>query len=354
MTSSCLEYVWLDANSNFRSKTRIIHGFVKSQSEGLLANVPVWNYDGSSTGQAECDNSEITLIPCAIFKDPFRNPDRDFLILCSTYNANGDALKTNNRHAAEQTFTESAVAEHAPQFGIEQEYYIFNTIAEKPLGTIAEKPLGYSYSMKPGQYYCGVGALCAFGRPIVEEHLKKCLIAGIKICGINAEVSPGQWEFQIGVCDGIEVADHLWMARYVLDRVAENHETYISYHPKPVFGDWSGSGGHTNFSTAKTRNPDGGLDAIYAAIEKLKNNHIDHIHVYGKDISMRLTGKHETSSFFSFTSGVANRNVSVRIGNETVKNGCGYFEDRRPNSNMDPYLVTAKIFETVCLSKPNV
>ena len=118
MTSSCLEYIWLDANSNFRSKTRIIVGF-----EGSLANVPIWNYDGSSTGQAECENSEITLIPCAIFKDPFRDPDRDFLILCSTYNANGDALKTNNRHAAQRIFTKEAVDEHAPQFGIEQEYY---------------------------------------------------------------------------------------------------------------------------------------------------------------------------------------------------------------------------------------
>jgi glutamine synthetase len=345
MTSSCLEYIWLDANSNFRSKTRIIHGFVE-RLEGSLANVPIWNYDGSSTGQAECENSEITLIPCAIFKDPFRDPDRDFLILCSTYNSNGDALKTNNRHAAERIFTKEAVAEHVPQFGIEQEYYIFNSITDKPIG--------YSDNMMPGQYYCGVGALCAFGRPIVEDHLKKCLIAGIKICGINAEVSPGQWEFQIGVCDGIEVADHLWTARYILDRVAENHGTYISYHPKPVYGNWSGSGGHTNFSTVKTRNPDGGLDAIYAAIEKLKNNHIDHIQIYGKDISMRLTGRHETSSFFSFTSGVANRNVSIRIGYDAVKNGCGYFEDRRPNSNMDPYLVVSKLFDTVCLSKTNV
>ena len=341
MTYSCLEYIWLDSNSNFRSKTRLIADF-----NGSLENVPIWNYDGSSTGQAECANSEITLIPCAIFKDPFRNPDRDFLILCSTYDSSGNPLTTNNRHTAEQIFSADAVAEHVPQFGIEQEYYIFNSITEKPIG--------HSDNMMPGQYYCGVGALCAFGRPIVEDHLKKCLIAGIKICGINAEVSPGQWEFQIGVCDGIEVSDHLWMARYILDRVAENHGTYINYHPKPVYGNWSGSGGHTNFSTVKTRNPDGGLDAIYAAIEKLKNNHIDHIYIYGKDISMRLTGRHETSSFFSFTSGVANRNVSIRIGNETVKNGCGYFEDRRPNSNMDPYLVTAKIFDTVCLSKTNV
>jgi glutamine synthetase len=341
MLPSCLEYVWLDATSQFRSKTRIIFNF-----DGKLENVPMWDFDGSSTGQADSKKSEIILKPCAIFKDPFRNPDRDFLILCSTYNSDMNPLPNNNRHAAELSFSKENVDLHEPQYGLEQEYFIFDFDTKKPLG--------FKENGKQGQYYCSIGAQNAFGRHIVEEHLHKCLASGIKICGINAEVAVAQWEFQIGICDGIEAADHLWMARYVLDRVAEKHNVHINYHPKPLFGDWNGSGCHTNVSTKKTRDKNGGLDEIYVAIEKLKSNHIDHIYIYGEDISMRLNGKHETSSFFSFTSGIANRSVSIRIGNQTVVNGCGYFEDRRPNSNMDPYLVTTKIFETICLSPPNV
>merc|ERR1712019_205865 len=122
----------------------------------------------------------------------------------------------------------------------------------------------------------------------------------------------------------------------------------VTFDPKPCSGDWNGAGCHTNYSTAPMRE-DGGWDVIIAAIEKLGKKHEEHIKVYGEGNERRLTGHHETASIDKFSYGVANRGASVRIPREAETNKKGYFEDRRPASNMDPYVVTSKIFDTTCL-----
>jgi len=229
---------------------------------------------------------------------------------------------------------------------IEQEYFLMNLETGRPLGWPQE-----GEPEEQGKYYCGVGSGKVFGREIVDRHYKLCLEAGVRISGINAEVAPGQWEFQIGPCLGIEQGDHLWMARYLLQRVAEKYNVMINWEPKPMSGDWNGSGCHTNYSTHNMRNGTAekeGLDYINEAIEKLSLKHDEHMKVYGSGNEKRMTGQHETASFDKFSSGVANRGASVRIGNTNVNQKKGYFEDRRPSSNCDPYLVTGMIFKTTC------
>ena len=327
------EYIWLGGNNEFRSKTRVFNEEIR-----LLDQLPEWNYDGSSTEQAQGTDSEVILLPRQIFPDPLRGGN-SILVWCETTRPDGTYLENSHRHWANEIFEKNKGAE--PWFGLEQEYFMINTVTQKPLG--------YDENKTQGQFYCSVGAENAFGRDLAEEHLHVCISAGIKISGINAEVAPGQWEFQIGPCVGIEEGDHLWMARYLLVRLAEKYNITIDFEPKPLEGDWNGSGCHANYSTKEMREGTfgkTGLEHIDEAIEKLSHKHMEHMAVYGSGNEKRMTGAHETASYDTFSHGVANRGASIRRGNDTVKKGKGYFEDRRPSSNCDPYLVTGMLFKT--------
>jgi glutamine synthetase len=240
-------------------------------------------------------------------------------------------------------------APEEPWIGFEQEYALMKGAA--PLGF----PESGGYPAPQGPYYCSVGSDSAFGRGIVEAHTKACIDAGLMIYGINAEVLPGQWEFQIGYrgvegesADPLNVSDHLWIARWLLYRIAEDFGVAPSFDAKPVKGDWNGSGKHTNFSTRSMRDPVTGMTAIEKAIGALSRKHKEHIAVYGDGLPERLTGLHETASIHEFRHGVADRGASVRIPQPVALTGCGYLEDRRPAANADPYAVSARILETVC------
>ncbi|MED6155378.1 gamma-glutamylcysteine synthetase [Stylosanthes scabra] len=326
------EYIWIGGTGiDVRSKSRTLPGPVEHPSE-----IPKWNYDGSSTGQATGVDSEVILYPQAIFKDPFRGGD-NILVICDSYTQAGEPIPTNKRHGAAEIFSHPKVAAEVPWFGIEQEYTFLQKNVKWPLGW----PVG-GYPGPQGPYYCGAGADKSFGRDIVDAHYKACLYAGINISGTNGEVMPGQWEYQVGPCVGIEAADHIWCSRYILERITEQ-----------AGGDWNGAGCHTNFST-KSMREDGGYEAIKKAIINLSLRHKEHISAYGEGNERRLTGKHETTNIDTFSWGVANRGCSIRVGRDTEKNGKGYLEDRRPASNMDPYVVTALLAETSILWEPTL
>jgi len=336
-----LEYVWIDGTGEgLRSKCRTVEKVPEKPED-----CPVWNYDGSSTYQAEGSNSDMYLKPCRIFNDPFRRGNNK-LVMCDVYKYNMTPAETNHRKTCKEVMEKAK--ESAPWFGIEQEYTLLDMDGH---------PFGWPKHGFPGPqgpYYCGVGANKVYGRDVVEAHYRACLYAGIKISGCNAEVMPAQWEFQVGPCEGIEMGDHLWMARFILHRVAEDFNIVVTLDPKPMTGDWNGAGAHCNYSTKEMRVA-GGLTAIEEAIRKLSNHHIRHIKHYdpreGKDNERRLTGRHETSSINDFSSGVANRAASIRIPKQCADDGCGYLEDRRPSSNCDPYAVTEVIVRTTVLDE---
>jgi glutamine synthetase len=334
------EYIWIDGTSptaKLRSKGKTVP---------IGQKPPIWGFDGSSTNQAPGDKSDCVLKPVFICPDPIRGGDNK-LVLCEVLLTDFSPHPTNTRALCATTAKKYAA--YDSWFGIEQEYTFFS--GSRPLGF---PPQGFPE--KQGKYYCGVGAEEVFGRNIVEAHFQACLKAGLAIAGINAEVMPGQWEFQIGPLPTPLVGDQLWIARWLLARIAEDYGVSVRLDPKPVPGDWNGAGAHTNFSTRQMRQKNGsasGLTACLAACEALGQKHQLHIENYGFEIEKRLTGQHETASYKTFKYGISDRGASIRIPWQVAKEGQGYIEDRRPNANCDPYIVTRLITETVCSSIPN-
>jgi len=332
-------YIWIGGSGeDIRSKTRTLPSRVTS-----IKDIPGWNYDGSSTDQAPGNDSEVHLQPVRYWPDPFRRGD-NVLVLCECWHPlSMKPIPSNTRVGARIIFEDEKVAIEKPWYGIEQEYTLFEADGVTPLGWPQ-----FGFPGPQGPYYCGNGARRAYGRQLVEAHYRCCLYCGINISGINAEVMPGQWEYQIGPCEGIDSGDSLWLSRFLLERIAEYFQIVVSFHPKPMKGDWNGAGCHTNYSTLTMRS-DNGYGAIIEAIEKLGKRHEEHIAVYGRDNNQRMTGHHETASIDKFSYGVADRGCSVRIPNAAKIDGKGYFEDRRPASNMDPYVVTSMIAYTTIL-----
>lgn len=323
------EYLWLDGTTPtplIRSKTRVL----KSTQEPSI-----WGFDGSSTNQAFGDASDCVLNPVFICPDPLRGEDHK-IVLCEVLNTDMTHHDSNTRSLCSQTSELYKAAE--PWFGLEQEYTLFQ--GRTPLGWPVD-----GFPAPQGPYYCSVGSERVAGRQIVEQHLDACLAAGLEISGINAEVMPGQWEFQVGPLGPLEVSDQLIVARWLLERIAEDHQVRVSFEGKPVSGDWNGAGCHTNFSTNSMRES---YEYCLKACEALGEKAKLHIDNYGAGIEDRLTGLHETCSYKEFKYGVSDRGASVRIPWQVHQEQKGYIEDRRPNANCDPYKVTELITSTVC------
>jgi len=333
MTKFKLEYIWLDGYTpvaNLRSKTQI-----KAYEQfPTLDQLPNWGFDGSSTQQAEGRSSDCVLKPVAIYPDSTRL--NGALVMCEVMMPDGVTPHPTNTRA-------TILDDPGTWFGFEQEYFLYQN----------GRPLGFpkdGYPAPQGPYYCGVGYknVGDIARQIVEEHLDLCLEAGINHEGINAEVAKGQWEFQIFGKGSKKAADEIWVARYILNRVCESYGVDVEYHCKPLGAtDWNGSGMHCNFSTEYMRETGGKeyFEKIMAAFEKNVN---EHIAVYGPDNHMRLTGLHETQAIDKFSYGLADRGASIRMPHSFVNNGYkGYLEDRRPNSQGDPYAIAGRVLKTI-------
>lgn len=332
MSKSKLEYIWLDGyepTANLRSKTKVVDNF-----SGKLEDCQIWSFDGGSTKQAVIGSSDCLLKPIAIFPDPDRI--NGFLVMTEVLNPDGTPHESNSRARIDGD------ADNDFWFGFEQEYFIMDKHTQLPLGF----PVG-GYPGPQGMYYCSVGGKNTHGRKFVEEHADLCIAAGLNFEGINQEVASGQWEFQLFAQGAKKAGDEIWIARYLLDRLTEKYGYYIEYHPKPIKGDWNGSGMHANFSNTTLRTC-GSKETYEKICEAFRSVTEEHLAVYGEFNEQRLTGKHETASIHDFSFGVSDRRASIRIPIITVQNGWkGWLEDRRPASNGDPYKIAGRIIKTV-------
>ena len=341
----CAEYIWLDGvfpTQALRSKILVLPS---PRAKISLGSFPDWSFDGSSTSQAKGSDSDLYLKPVQFFSDPIRG-EGNFLVMCEVFLTDGLTPHKSNQRSRLRDILEKKTSQ-AAWIGFEQEYTLFEN--ERPLGWPEE-----GFPTPQGPFYCGVGSSAVAGRELVELHLRACMESGIYLCGVNAEVMLGQWEFQIGhrgfegeLADPLVISDQLWIARWLLYRIAEEFNIHVSFENKPIKGDWNGAGMHTNFSTLAMRQQEG-IKEINVAIKKLSKTHKEHIVVYGDKLEERLTGLHETCNINEFKSGHSDRGASIRIPAHVVKKGSGYLEDRRPGANADPYVVSHRLIQSIC------
>ena len=360
MRTAKLEYIWLDGHGtkNIRTKTkymplRLGNAENPMSQEQIFLQIPEWAFDGSSTKQADTENSDCVLKPVRLLANPL-SQDQNFvsyIVMCEVYNSDGTPHETNSRYKLRE-FVDNFSPQDWSKIGlvvaVEQEYLIMDPRTNWP------STWDYDYDTekgkKPkepqGRYYCGVGSDLVEHRTIADAHASTCAKMGINIVGTNAEVMKSQWEYQLGPAHPVTAADQLWLSRYILHKLGESNGFYINLEPKPISGQWNGSGAHINFST-KTLREEGGRDYIDSMCEALKDSHKEHMKVYGENNKKRLSGKYETAHHDDFTWGERDRTVSIRIPHTTSKDGVGYLEDRRPGANMDPYEAYLALSKTV-------
>ena len=295
----------------------------------------MWGFDGSSTMQAEGHSSDCLLKPVAVYPDSERK--NGVLVMCEVMMPDGKTPHPSNGRA-------TILDDPGAWFGYEQEYFFYKD----------GRPLGFPESGYPAPQ----GAVLHGCR--LQERWRACPqdgrrtsrsmpVRGNQSRGTSTpKWAKGQWEFQIFGKGSKKAADEMWMARYLMLRLTEKYGIDIEFHCKPLGDtDWNGSGMHCNFSTTYMREVGGKeyFEKLMAAFGDAKE---DHIKVYGPDNHMRLTGKHETAAIHEFTYGVANRGASIRVPHSFVNNGYkGYLEDRRPNSQGDPYQISSQILKTI-------
>lgn len=324
MITVCATYVWVDPTGHLRSKYRCL------EFDGEVV-FPQW-----TTEQAP-PLADVTLVPVRVVKDPFAPVSKihDALVLCECLHSLTDLpIDGNTRARAKEAFTNGSDVH--PWFGITQEYLLCAADTGQPY--MWQQLFSDTSVPKQGHTHCGVGLPQALGRDVAVEHLHACLAAGLKVTSMHAGTTPAQWAFQLAPLEGLAAADELWLARYILEIVCERHGLKVVWHPKPKKR-FPGSACYVTYSNTKTREVDEGLTEIMLVMNNLSKRHAADVLLYGSGNDLRL-------STAAFTFGFGDRGASVRIPHRVLADKCGYFEDRRPGANADPYTVLATLHTT--------
>ena len=211
---SKLEYIWLDGykpTQSLRSKTK-----VESDFSGKVEDAPIWCFDGSSTEQASGSDSDCLLKPVAVFPDPDRM--NAFLVMTEVLNADGTPHESNGRATIDESDDDEDF-----WFGFEQEYFLWDPESNLPPGF----PHG-GFPRPQGPYYCSVGAINAYGREVVEDHLDICLkqVSTLKVSMVKSRQANGNFKY-LQKAQNVQVMK-LGLAVTYLNALLKNMDSQLS------------------------------------------------------------------------------------------------------------------------------
>lgn len=327
-----VEYIWLDGFKQLRSKIKVL----EFQNYNIQT-IPITTYTENYIKKDLTKSLENVLKPVQMYKNPFHK--NGLIVLCENYiqQDNGE-LQVHHNNTRYKTIDSFQYYDYfKPIISFKQQYYIVDN---------KNKPYGIKDINKQNTYYCGTSNDVLITRKLAEEHLKYCLYAELKITSLNSGSGPSQWEYNIGPLEGIEVADQIWVSRYILTRLAETYSMKISFNPTLLGNEWEGSSCAVNISTYQTRMPNGNNEII-RIINNMKEEHKKFIKNCGENTEARLNGENNTSNYNVFNWGINSNNTSIKIPIKTHLKKSGYFQDRRPSSNVDPYLIIELIYSSL-------
>ncbi|MFG1497931.1 hypothetical protein ABMA57_14970 [Saccharospirillum sp. HFRX-1] len=321
---SIIEYIWIDGfepSPGLRSKTRIV-----ALNDALLpTDLPRWTFDGTLTAQADNHDHDCLLAPVRLYPNPLRGTGH-YLALCEVLDAGG-CTHISNKRAPLRSLLNDANNNLDPWLGFEQPYRLIPKETAHPVPA----------NNKPN--YCAVSQRDAVASELAEAHAQACLDAALLFYGMHCESAHNGWRFQIGprgiegeACDALKASDDLWIARFLLARLAEQAGLDIQYHFEHRYTHL-----HTSFSTRYTRDPRCGLDAIQMISHLLSDNRCKQPKNHHSQLDV---DQH-------FSCGITQRTAAIRIPTPVVQQGYGYLVDRRPCADADPYELANYLLDRV-------
>lgn len=334
------EYIWLDGSNGIpqlRSKTQVLETNEKNQFNPSK-DLPDLIFDGSLTGQALPGKADLVLKPIHNVADPIKGKPH-LLVLCEVFCADGTPHGSNQRAKLRDFLYGNGISVnqiHSPQFRFTQEYVLMD--GDKVMGHSGRGLLGRTQN-----HYCKIDAGKKYGRNVAEDHLVVCANAGLFVNDLHSAYMPGSWSFSVGYHaqhggDPLTASDQLWLARWLLRRVADEYDVENFFDYRPQIHPFKASL-LTTFSISSMRQSEG-IKAIMAFVKRLEQAHNDVFASYG------LTNKAH-QKIPEFTYGIGAVDTSIRIPVRVQEQGQGYLEDRRPSANADPYQVCIRMLETI-------
>ncbi|MBR3004238.1 MAG: type I glutamate--ammonia ligase [Lachnospiraceae bacterium] len=312
-----------------------------SQLEKALDNKIM--FDGSSIdGFVRIEESDMNLRPDL---DSFaihpwgQDKGKVARLICDVYKTNDEPFDGDPRFILRRAIAHAAKLGYEFNVGPECEFFLFKN-DEKGNPTLEKYDLCGYFDLGPND--------------VGEEARKEIVLAleglGFEIEASHHECAPGQHEIDFKYSEALKAADNIMTFKYCVKTIAEKHNLYATFMPKPLFG-VAGNGMHLNMSLSKNGKNAFADDKDKNGLSKIAYNfmagimkHIDSMAIVTNPLInsyKRLVPDFEAPVYIAWSA--KNRSPLIRV--PSGRGNSSRIELRNPDPSANPYLALALCLE---------